>query len=826
MSRLLLVAAFGILAMVPAPVAAQPAATKPEEELVNKVRDSIKRGVQFLKRNQNPQGNWEGLVLNFLADMEGGSTALVTLALLNCGEKPDDPAMAKALDYLASLPARKTYVAGLQNMVFAEARRPKDLPIIQRNADWLIDRALGYNGGKGQLGGWSYPGNQLADNSNTQYALLGLYAAKQAGAKIEDKHWKAIQDYYTRTQAKSGFWKYHNGGLDNGESFTMTVAGVCGLLIAGMGLDQSGQQLDLASGVAANCGLYDEDDAVARGMNWIGAKFNFDQGKSIAYNVYGIERLGRLSGQRFIGKHDWYRAGCQFILGKQENDGSIKVGNGLDGSEILSTSFSLLFLSKGRTPVLISKFAWGAVPQGVDAPFRELSVGIKGEVNWNRKHNDTRHLVEFVSRELFKGVPLSWQVYDMRRQNINTDEKVLEEVGILLQSPVLYLNGHGRMPFVGLPGSLLSIEEKILQKYVDEGGFILAEACCGDEEFTASFRLLMKRLFPSSDLRRLPETHAIWSTFYKDEGLAQFAGLEGLEKGCRTVVAFSPKPLAGYWEEHRFMPMPGKAAAKPGEANHRGEMSYKLAGNVIAYATGLELPKPKLSTTKIFDPNATDKGPTRGLFKVAQLKTTGGDSEPAPAAMRNLMAHMREKTALDVSLKKESFFPGDEGLFNYKFMYLHGRKPFTLEGNDLESVKSNLQTGGLLFADAGCNGFDAWKKFDASFRESCKKLYPDSPLQVIPANDPLFGAKMNGGSAITTIRCRRETTDGKGPEAEMRNYAPYLEGVKVDGRWAIIYSKYDIGCALEGHKAADCLGHDKESALKLASAVVLYSLKR
>ena len=38
-------------------------------------------------------------------------------------------------------------------------------------------------------------------------------------------------------------------------------------------------------------------DAVARGMNWIAANFNFDQGKSIAYNVYGIERLGRLTGQ-------------------------------------------------------------------------------------------------------------------------------------------------------------------------------------------------------------------------------------------------------------------------------------------------------------------------------------------------------------------------------------------------------------------------------------------------------------------------------------------------------------------------------------------------
>ena len=273
------------------------------------------------------------------------------------------------------------------------------------------------------------------------------------------------------------------------------------------------------------------------------------------------------------------------------------------------------------------------------------------------------------------------------------------------------------------------------------------------------------------------------------------------------------------------MPVQGKPAAKPADAAYRGEMSYKLAGNVIAYATGLELPKPKLTTTKLFDPNAMDKGPTRGLFKVAQLKV-GGDAEPAPAAMRNLMAHMKDKTRLDVTLQKESPWPGDEGLFNYKFMYLHGRKPFKLEGHDLENVKSNLTTGGMLLADAGCNGFDSWQKFDASFREACKKMFPDSPLQVIPATDPLLGAKMNGGAAINTVRCRREKTDGKGPEPEMRNYAPYLEGVKVDGRWVIVYSKYDIGCALEGHKASDCMGHDKESALKLASAVVLYSLKR
>src|SRR5439155_15207313 len=140
---------------------------------------------------QSPQGTWEGIVLNVLADMEGGVTALATLALLNCGVKPEDPAVAKALEYLRTVKPKKTYVVGLQTMVFAEAREKRDVPRIQENADWLIKTALG-GCQVGKLQGWSYPGNQIADNSNTQYALLGLYAAKQAGATIDEEVWKAI----------------------------------------------------------------------------------------------------------------------------------------------------------------------------------------------------------------------------------------------------------------------------------------------------------------------------------------------------------------------------------------------------------------------------------------------------------------------------------------------------------------------------------------------------------------------------------------------------------------------------------------------------------
>ena len=126
----------------------------------------------------------------------------------------------------------------------------------------------------------------------------------------------------------------------------------------------------------------------------------------------------------------------------------------------------------------------------------------------------------------------------------------------------------------------------------------------------------------------------------------------------------------------------------------------------------------------------------------------------------------------------------------------------------------------MLFADACCGS----KTFDKSFRELMKSLWPGQTLEPIPLNDPLFSARLNG-TAITKVRCRREDATGR-PRTEFSDEDPYLEGIKINDRWAVIYSKYDIGCALEKHKSTDCLGHDPDSALRLGTAVVLYALKR
>ena len=123
--------------------------------------------------------------------------------------------------------------------------------------------------------------------------------------------------------------------------------------------------------------------------------------------------------------------------------------------------------------------------------------------------------------------------------------------------------------------------------------------------------------------------------------------------------------------------------------------------------------------------------------------------------------------------------------------------------------------------------------FDTHFGHYCTAAAGSNPTctdgpaccEAIPATDPIYGSEING-RPITSVRVRKERPDGKGPDSEYRDAAPYLEGIRINGRWVAIYSKYDIGCALENHQSSDCVGHDKDSALRLAAAAVLYELKK
>ncbi|MGC3967971.1 MAG: hypothetical protein QM775_11560 [Pirellulales bacterium] len=81
------------------------------------------------------------------------------------------------------------------------------------------------------------------------------------------------------------------------------------------------------------------------------------------YYLYSVERIGRITGRRFVGAHDWYREGTTFLLATQELSGAWP--SDLDDQEheadpCIATSFALMFLAKGRRPVVMGEAVFGA----------------------------------------------------------------------------------------------------------------------------------------------------------------------------------------------------------------------------------------------------------------------------------------------------------------------------------------------------------------------------------------------------------------------------------------------------------------------------------
>jgi Domain of unknown function (DUF4159) len=766
-----------------------------KDQPVEQVQNSIDAGVKYLRGVGAERGNWEADV-----SRPGGWSCLALLALLNSGVPANDKLIQRGLEYLRTVPPSQTYVVALQTMVYAQAGQAVDRERIQKNVNWLLEARTKQ--------GWTYTkiNGNVADNSNTQYALLGLHEALLAGANVDANVLKELRDFYVGSQVRGG-WGYH---ARNEPTMTMTTAGVCGLLITGMDLAIGKQQLR-DDGSAANCGVYEENKPVANGLQWIGQRFpgRIDN-ESIAgfgtpfYCLYGIERTGRLSGQRYFGGHDWYRLGCEWLVKIQKADGSWE-GQGLhrqlDHWPVVATSFSLLFLSKGRTPVLVTKMAHS-----------------EGDA-WNNKRSDARNLVEFASRELFKKQPMAWQVFDIRTKAAEDVEAQRALAAELLPSPIVYLNGHHLR--------LSDKEKSVLAEYIRNGGFLFAEACCGDRElFDRDFQALMEDLFKRDDgkpaLVKVPEDHPVWyasGKFVIDPNWRKDFPLYGIQQGCKWVVMYSPRPLAGYWEQNQF-------------TQGRGKLGFELGANIIAYATGMEPPRPRLTQVAVVSDDVKAPKVRRGFLEVGQL-AHGGDWKPAPRAMRYLMEDLR-KSGLDVILSTAQVpLSGEVGLENsvaapvrqvldVNFFYMHGRLEFAADKDVMQKLRFKLANGGTLFADACCGSH----AFDDSFRKFMAQMWADKKLKLetIPLRDEIYSKALNGVD-IDKVHCRRAGPNGK-VMPEYQVVPPSLEGIKYNGRWVVIYSKYDIGCALENHAATDCLGHDRASAMLLARAAVLYALKR
>jgi len=725
------------------------------------VERAIREGVRFLKGQQRDDGSWADVE----SDAKTGVSSLVTLALLTAGEKADSPTVRGALAYLRGFgpnDLNSTYAISLQTQVFAAAEPERDQLRIAANVNWLEQAQIRPGDPQYWPGSWTYSESKHArpgDNSNTQYALLGLFAASEAGVAVKPAVWDLARAYWERSQKRDGSWAYTPESSNSTAS--MTCAGVSSLIISGLRRFQ-GQEF-LQGDRIENCGKGGANRSLQAGIDWLANHFqvgqNFGAGQQWKfYYLYGLERAGRLAGIRFFGQHDWYRIGAEELVHEQNKLTGFWEGSLIERDRVLATSFALLFLAKGRAPVLINKL-------------RHAPPG-----DWNNDPDDIRNIVGVVSRD-WKHL-LTWQVVD---PNVAT-------VSELLQAPIVFLNGHQSPEFS-------AIGRQNLREFVEQGGFLFAEACCGNPAFDRGFQLLMKEVFPEEayKLRPLSEDHPVWRA--KHLLSPDIHPLWGIEHGCRTVVIYSPKDLSCYWNQSETSP-----------ANTAVIKAIKVGQNVIDYATGREMPADKLTIREVH--NFKGEIPKRGALRIAKLMHAG-DWNVAPQAIPNLMdALSKPPFRFDVVITQKDLFPRDPNLVYFPLIYIHGRAGFSLGKDDLEALRRHLDTG-TLFADAACGS----PAFDAAFRRFVAELLPTNALVPIPREDELYTTKV--GADLSDV----QYTKGAGGGRDF----PQLEGVKLNDHWVVIYSKFDIGCALERHTGIECKGYTYESALKIAGNIVIYS---
>lgn len=183
------------------------------------------------------------------------------------------------------------------------------------------------------------------------------------------------------------------------------------------------------------------------------------------------------------------------------------------------------------------------------------------------------------------------------------------------------------------------------------------------------------------------------------------------------------------------------------------------------------------------------------------------------------MLAMNDEVGLAASAKAYSVALTDAALFDFPLIYMHGRSQFDLSGEERLRLRQYLERGGVLMGDACCGA----KPFDKSFRELITQVFPDRPFQRIPIDHVMFSAKI--GNDVRRLKRRsNEVVAANAPlETQVQEVETFLEGIELDGRYVVIYSKYDISCALERRAALNCEGYVPEDAVKLATNILLYA---
>ncbi len=354
-----------------------------------KVDAAIKRGVEWLRTQLGALDIQQGGsgTPGFQHLKRLNSTELVLWTFVHAGVLQDDEDLQKLWKKMIADRLEHTYNVSLQAMIVEEVDRVKYQWRLQQCAQFLVDNQC-------QNGQWSYgeevdlehippvenkdvatgggtpkpgtttekPGKPkvaktvkveqrkfaqaFGDNSNAQYAALGLRACHDAGVILPAKVLNLGEQLWRGAQNKDGGWGYNSTANQEGSYGSMS-AGAEGSLCIYIYM----QKKD-----------WKRDKDVSKGLEWMTKNFTVEKNtsapaQSIAtsmqyYYLYALERAGMLYGTETLGRHKWYPVGANYLINAQLKNGSWAAAQSQSGQNtIWDTCWAILFLRRATRPL-------------------------------------------------------------------------------------------------------------------------------------------------------------------------------------------------------------------------------------------------------------------------------------------------------------------------------------------------------------------------------------------------------------------------------------------------------------------------------------------
>jgi hypothetical protein len=742
----------------------------------DEVDEAIRKGVEYLysRPDFKKNGNWEEAQKRADAvsgasqsgAQWGGRTALMTYALLASGESPNDSKLRPAIEFLKkSDDMIGFYALGLRPQVWLYLPQDDSARTLAARDFRMLWAGIKKDMSRSDGGLYDYTINdrERIDLSVSQYGVLGAWACAQLGIEVPagdgrasanywqlvERRWRMLQD------AKTGGWAYSG---DSSVSASMTAAGVATLFIT---------QDYLRGSQGVNCQGNQRSPEIEKGIAYLEQQLPAIFGDAAVperhYTIYGIERIGVASGLKYLNHVDWYQTGAEYLVRTQEKNGSWKG----DHDDEIPTAFALLFLSRGREPVVMNKLKYDiALPKADAEPLEGF---------WNQRSRDVANATRFIARQTERS--LNWQIIDMNLATIRD----------LRDAPIAYISGSQALRFK-------AEQLALLKQYVEEGGMIVFNVDCGRSQFARSIPPMLTDIFPGSEFKPLPDTHVIYKNQqFRADKWKKRPSVQGLSNGVRELALVFDEDLGKSFQTNEIT---------------RAPYHFELMTDIYQYAIDK---KNSLVKGRSYVVERNPGITVLSTIKLARLDY-GGKWDPEPGGWRQLAAVMHNRHNTDLQVNTVKLETGD--LAGYHAAHLTGVQAIKLSDAAVKKLSEFVKAGGLLVVDAAGGS----SEFASSIEQQLGKILDtakDAGGPLIPPTDPIFTVK---GMKVPEFRYRTFAQATVGIST-----SPRLHGAKVGERYGVIYSADDLSAGIVGNEVDGVRGYTPSVATDIMIRLLRYS---